>query len=101
MSGPSTSAAGSQGHRLHDGRPGRGLGHRRPAATARARILDAGSDQAVFVDLLEDVGGRKEVAEYLRHYRSVDSQRFAIVTVLSIASGRSANSSVISIGDLK
>lgn len=34
----------------------------------------------IIIQLLENVGGRKEVTEYLRHYRSVDSQRFAIVT---------------------
>ncbi len=34
----------------------------------------------LIVKLLENVGGRKEVAEYLRHYTSVDTQRFAIVT---------------------
>jgi acetylglutamate kinase len=34
----------------------------------------------VIHQLLENIGGRKEVAEYLRHYTGVDTQRFAVVT---------------------
>ena len=34
----------------------------------------------IIVQLLENIGGRKEVSEYLRHYCSVDSQRFAVIT---------------------
>jgi acetylglutamate synthase len=34
----------------------------------------------IIIQLLENVGGRKEVAEYLRLYRSFDSRRFAIIT---------------------
>lgn len=36
--------------------------------------------RGVIVRLLENIGGRKEVNEYLRHYCSVDTQRFAVIT---------------------
>jgi acetylglutamate synthase len=43
--------------------------------------MSARSDtRGVIVRLLENIGGRKEVNEYLRHYCSVDSERFAVVT---------------------
>ncbi|MCA9540943.1 MAG: hypothetical protein KC620_18715, partial [Myxococcales bacterium] len=31
--------------------------------------------------LLRTISGRKEVEEYLRHYSSVDSQRFAVIRI--------------------
>ena len=34
----------------------------------------------IIVQLLQNVGGRKEVSEYLRHYTSVDTRRFVVVT---------------------
>lgn len=34
----------------------------------------------IIVQLLENIGGRKEVAEYLRRYTSSDAQRYAVVT---------------------
>jgi len=35
----------------------------------------------IIVELLRNIGGRKEVQEYLRHYTSVDSRKFAVLRV--------------------
>jgi acetylglutamate synthase len=35
----------------------------------------------IIVELLRNIGGRKEVEQYLRHYCSVDSQKFAVIVL--------------------
>ncbi|MEM1029640.1 MAG: acetylglutamate kinase [Myxococcota bacterium] len=35
----------------------------------------------IIVELLRNIGGRKEVQEYLRHYTSVDARKFAVLRV--------------------
>jgi len=35
----------------------------------------------IIVELLRNIGGRKEVQEYLRHYTTVDSRKFAVLRV--------------------
>ena len=37
--------------------------------------------RAIIVELLRNIGGRKEVEQYLKHYCSVDSQRFAVIAI--------------------
>jgi acetylglutamate kinase len=39
------------------------------------------STQDIIVKLLTNIGSRKEVEQYLRHYSSVDAQKFAVVKV--------------------
>jgi len=39
------------------------------------------STQDIIVKLLTNIGSRKEVEQYLRHYAGVDSQKFAVVKV--------------------
>lgn len=44
-------------------------------------MTTVGSTQDIIVRLLANIGSRKEVEQYLRHYSSVDSQKFAVVRV--------------------
>ncbi|MCA9622949.1 MAG: acetylglutamate kinase [Myxococcales bacterium] len=37
--------------------------------------------RAIIIELLRNIGGRKEVEQYLRHYTAVDRQRFAVIAI--------------------
>lgn len=37
--------------------------------------------RAIIVELLRNIGGRKEVEQYLKHYCSVETQRFAVIAI--------------------
>jgi bifunctional N-acetylglutamate synthase/kinase len=40
-----------------------------------------GDTRAIIVELLRNIGGRKEVAQYLKHYCSVDTHKFAVIAL--------------------
>lgn len=48
--------------------------------------------QDIIVRLLTNIGSRKEVEQYLRHYASVDSQKFAVIRVTGEVLERSLDS---------
>jgi acetylglutamate kinase len=50
------------------------------------------STQDIIVKLLTNIGSRKEVEQYLRHYASVDSQKLAVVKVSGSVLHRSLDS---------
>ncbi|KAJ1923388.1 hypothetical protein IWQ60_005912 [Tieghemiomyces parasiticus] len=59
---------------------------RRALATSPARHLpqrwpDARTEKENIVKLLYNIGSRKEVEQYLRHFSSVESQKFAVIKV--------------------
>lgn len=50
------------------------------------------STQEIIVRLLGNIGGRKEVEQYLRHYASVDAPKFAVIKVSgSVIDGSAEN----------
>ncbi|KAJ1654192.1 hypothetical protein IWQ61_005838 [Dispira simplex] len=46
-----------------------------------ARWLDERTEKETIVKLLYNIGSRKEVEQYLRHFSSVESQKFAVIKV--------------------
>jgi len=43
--------------------------------------MPSGATRNIIGELLRHIGGRKEVNEYLRHYSTVDSQKFAVIKI--------------------
>jgi bifunctional N-acetylglutamate synthase/kinase len=59
------------------------------------------STQDIIVKLLTNIGSRKEVEQYLRHYASVDSQKLAVVKVSGSVLHRSLDSLASSLSFLQ
>ncbi|ORX61589.1 bifunctional acetylglutamate kinase/N-acetyl-gamma-glutamyl-phosphate reductase [Hesseltinella vesiculosa] len=56
--------------------------HRKPIVSQqRAYNQDSTSEKETIVKLLYNIGSRKEVEQYLRHFSSVESQKFAVIKV--------------------
>src|SRR5690554_6309006 len=69
----------SHDDRLHGGAAANGAGIGAPANLGPPR--GARLERDVIVRLLANIGSRKEVEQYLRHYASVDAPKFAVVKV--------------------
>lgn len=65
----------------HDDRGAGAPSAGRESAAAPTRVSGAGFERDVIVRLLANIGSRKEVEQYLRHYASVDAPKFAVVKV--------------------
>lgn len=50
-----------------------------PSAAARSGARDV--TRSVIVQLLQNIGSKKEVEQYLRYYSSIDTSRFAVIKV--------------------